>query len=166
MRRLIRSLQQKPSAARDRIAFSIAAIFAALVCGVWLYHAPGRFGELALLQPEAEVEQGAPGFREQLAAIPSPFTNNEAVESSAPVSESGNASVLDTNETLTGEREQSRTTSADRNSSMIPASTVMSTTTNSSSSTAVASSTTMTTESSFEPRVVRIVTTPSASSTE
>jgi hypothetical protein len=165
MRRLVRSLQKKPRATRNRIAFTSAGVIAGVVLLVWLYHIPSRLAEMAIDTGDVPDNQQA-GLFEQISELESPFSNVTDEKGPAEAGQPGQRESVDQN---TGWR--------DRYESVAPASTTMAT----SASSVQATSTTPTpatttqasgtrpqpaTTSSSEPRTVRIITTSAATSSE
>ena len=168
MRRFIRSLQKKPRAVRDQIAFSVASVFVALVCIVWLSHLSERFTGLRFSNVADDTN---PGLRDQLASIPSPF----AAEDQGEAEQTAERTRRGVSENDVRRRQQSgndesasiRATSASMSDEATETMIVGATTTAQSDTANDRPDTTVSgaeVSTSTEPRVVRIVTTPATAS--
>ncbi len=152
LKRLIRSIRQKPKVVRDNVALGAAGFFTAAVCAVWLYHMPSKMESIASEQGKGEE---TPGFSDLFGKIGDQFaTVKEAVST---VSDSEDKTKVSTE---AAEAEVVATSS-------VAAETATTTPVASSSSTSVVtgSSTVSAEESTDAPRPIRIITTSTATST-
>lgn len=76
IKRLLKSIRQKPKHSRDNIAFSLAALFSGLIFVVWLYNAPVRHTVIEERYVNTEESDSTSSFssffsnfRDQMASI-------------------------------------------------------------------------------------------------
>jgi len=62
IKRLLKSIRQKPKSSRDNIAFSIASLFSGLILIAWLYNAPVRHMAIEERYRETEAESSKASF--------------------------------------------------------------------------------------------------------
>ncbi|MCA9360726.1 hypothetical protein H6785_01875 [Candidatus Nomurabacteria bacterium] len=94
---LLRNIRQRSKSSRDNIAFSLAALFTALIFTVWLSQAPARYAAIDKRhgQSEPSEESRSPGFasffsdvRKQVASLKSSvIAEEETSVTEEPVSD-------------------------------------------------------------------------------
>lgn len=151
LKRILRSIRQKPKPVRDNAAMLIAGAFTCMVFLLWAYHAPTKF---SAAEKQGVQTESPSGFTDlfgrigsQLGAITEAVKSEEGDEAVSPIS----------SETGDGETEQPAVNSAATTTPMKDL--------ESTSSVAVPTPTPQAEQLSSQARVVKIVTVNSSSTT-
>ena len=156
LRRLIRSIRRQPKPVRDQLALISAGVFTAVVAFVWVYHVPTKFAALNEQRQMTAHDTEGPSFsqlfggmREQVAAVRDAFSADETEDT--PVVDTAAEPTVPAYTAATPPATTIERTASSSIATSTPAS--------------LATSTATTSTAASEPRPVRIIAVPKATTT-